>query len=74
MAERLCRLVADDSSRVIAVCSSELVESLVASSDEEDEVAGLILVLVLYQRVFPFHSRDKQGVGRCSAAAILSSC
>lgn len=48
MAERLCRLVATDSSRVIAVRSFELVESLVASSDEEDEVAGLILVLVLY--------------------------
>jgi hypothetical protein len=59
MAERLCRLVADDSNRVITV-SSELVESLVASSDEEDEVAALILALVLYQRVFPFHSRDKK--------------
>ena len=59
MAERLCRLVADDSNRVIAV-SSELVESLVASSDEEDEVAALILALVLYQRVFPFHSRDEK--------------
>lgn len=47
MAERLCRLVAADSSRVIAVCSFELVESLVESSDEEDEIAGLILVLVL---------------------------
>ena len=44
---RLCRLVATDSSRVIAVCSFELVESLVESSDKEDEIAGLILVLVL---------------------------
>ena len=58
VAERLCRLVADDNSRVITV-SSELVESLVASSGDEDEVAALILALVLYQRVFP---HDKKSV------------
>ena len=63
IAERLCRLVADNSSRVITV-SSELVESLVATSDAEDEVAALILALVLYQRVFPFHSHDKKGERR----------
>ena len=62
IAERLCRLFTDDNSRVITV-SSELVESLVTSSDE-DEVAALILALVLYQRVFPFHSHDKKGERR----------
>ncbi|KAF8341905.1 hypothetical protein F5887DRAFT_1076283 [Amanita rubescens] len=55
IAERLCRLIADDGGRVLSV-SSDLVESL-ASNDDEDEVAALILALVLYQRMF--HPHDK---------------
>jgi hypothetical protein len=66
MAEWLCRLVVDDSSRAIAV-SSELVESLVANSDKEDEVAALILA-------FPFHSHERESVGQYQAAVILSYC
>ena len=52
---RLCRLIADDCRRMVTV-SPDLVESL-ASSDEDDKVASLILSLVLYQRVF--HSHEK---------------
>ncbi|KAF8626697.1 hypothetical protein AX15_004733 [Amanita polypyramis BW_CC] len=55
MTGRLCQLIAGDSGRMVMV-SPDLVESL-ASSNEDDEVASLILSLVLYQRVF--HSREK---------------
>ncbi|KAK2465598.1 hypothetical protein APHAL10511_002490 [Amanita phalloides] len=57
IAERLCRLIAEDSGRLITV-SSDLVRSL-ASSDEDDDVRSLILALVLYQRVFYSHRKGQ---------------
>ena len=68
IAERLCRLIADDGGRVLSV-SSDLVESL-ASSDDEDEVAALILALVLYQRMF--HPHDKGGWTMLGSSSLSS--